>query len=71
MAFRPLTFVVGAPGSQNGFDNSGQAMDSPTWHMQQSNIDPTNAVLKAIADKYKSSSETVVAIAPLNEYALV
>ena len=65
-----LISVLGAPGSQNGFDNSGQKMDNPTWQTQQKNLDRTNAVLKTIADKYKDSVGTVPAIAPLNEYAL-
>ncbi|KAH6917044.1 exo-beta-1,3-glucanase [Coprinopsis sp. MPI-PUGE-AT-0042] len=59
----------GAPGSQNGFDNSGQKMDYPTWHTAQSNVDRTNAVLKTIAGKYKDLTGFVPAIAPLNEPA--
>jgi len=59
----------GAPGSQNGFDNSGQKMDRPTWQTQQINIDRTNAVIKKIASKFKDNSNVVPIIAPLNEPA--
>ncbi|KAG2022873.1 exo-beta-1,3-glucanase [Coprinopsis cinerea AmutBmut pab1-1] len=59
----------GAPGSQNGFDNSGQKMDYPTWHTKQSNVDRTNAVIQRIADLYKDRTGVVPAIAPLNEPA--
>ncbi|EAU92553.1 exo-beta-1,3-glucanase [Coprinopsis cinerea okayama7 len=59
----------GAPGSQNGFDNSGQKMDYPTWHTKQSNVDRTNAVIKRIADMFKDSTAVVPMIAPLNEPA--
>ncbi|KAF8971704.1 glycoside hydrolase superfamily [Flammula alnicola] len=36
----------GAPGSQNGFDNSGQRMGSPTWQTEQSFVDRTDAIIK-------------------------
>lgn len=59
----------GAPGSQNGFDNSGQKMDYPTWHTRQSNVDRTNAVIKTIANMFKDNKYVVPIIAPLNEPA--
>ncbi|PPR01920.1 hypothetical protein CVT24_001259 [Panaeolus cyanescens] len=59
----------GAPGSQNGFDNSGQRMDSPTWHTKQSNVDRTNAVIKRLASMFAGSTGVVPVIAPLNEPA--
>ncbi|TFK19971.1 exo-beta-1,3-glucanase [Coprinopsis marcescibilis] len=59
----------GAPGSQNGFDNSGQKMDYPTWHTQQSNVNRTNEVIKQIANRFKDSTGIVPAIAALNEPA--
>ncbi|KAL0581059.1 hypothetical protein V5O48_000952 [Marasmius crinis-equi] len=58
----------GAPGSQNGFDNSGQKLDHPGWHTQQTNIDITNEVLRMIVDQFGGDS-TVPTIAPLNEPA--
>ncbi|KAF9469829.1 exo-1,3-beta-glucanase [Collybia nuda] len=59
----------GAPGSQNGFDNSGQKMSSPKWHTSSSNIARTNAVIKTIASMFKDSTSVVPIIAPLNEPA--
>ncbi|THH17376.1 hypothetical protein EW146_g3420 [Bondarzewia mesenterica] len=59
----------GAPGSQNGFDNSGQKMSYPTWHTSQSNIDRTNNIIKQIAAEFAGQYQTVAAIAPLNEPA--
>ncbi|KAF5368395.1 hypothetical protein D9758_002194 [Tetrapyrgos nigripes] len=54
----------GAPGSQNGFDNSGQRMDLPTWHTNQDNIDRTKAVMERIANEFDAAI-----YAPLNEPA--
>ncbi|KAF5323382.1 hypothetical protein D9611_005595 [Ephemerocybe angulata] len=59
----------GSPGSQNGFDNSGQKMDAPTWHTKQSHIDRTNAVIKTLANMFKDMADVVPVIAPLNEPA--
>ncbi|KAF9523909.1 exo-1-3-beta-glucanase [Crepidotus variabilis] len=64
-----LIDLHGAPGSQNGFDNSGQVTDTPTWHLDPNNIHRTNAILKKIADTYADQSTVVSAIAPLNEPA--
>ncbi|KAJ3508611.1 hypothetical protein NLJ89_g5658 [Agrocybe chaxingu] len=59
----------GAPGSQNGFDNSGQKMDFPQWHTRQSNIDRTNAIIKRLASMFAGNTGVVPVIAPLNEPA--
>ncbi|VDB95629.1 unnamed protein product [Peniophora sp. CBMAI 1063] len=62
----------GAPGSQNGYDNSGHRLTDttgPTWQTSQNNVDRTNAVLKKIAAEFGSQSETAPIIAPLNEPA--
>ncbi|KAF9041809.1 exo-beta-1,3-glucanase [Hymenopellis radicata] len=59
----------GAPGSQNGFDNSGQKKDYPEWHTQQSYIDRTNNIMKTIASMYRDRADVVSTIAPLNEPA--
>lgn len=59
----------GAPGSQNGYDNSGQKMSYPTWHTSSDNIARTNAIIKTLASWYSSQTDTVVGIAPLNEPA--
>lgn len=59
----------GAPGSQNGFDNSGQRMPSPQWQTQQSYVDRTNAIIKRIIAQFKDMAGVVPVIAPLNEPA--
>ncbi|KAF4604892.1 exo-1,3-beta-glucanase [Pleurotus pulmonarius] len=59
----------GAPGSQNGFDNSGQKKSFPGWHSSSSNIARTNAIIKRIASMFASQTSTVPIIAPLNEPA--
>jgi glucan 1,3-beta-glucosidase len=58
----------GAPGSQNGFDNSGQKMTTPGWQ-QGNTVDRTLAVLRQIQEKYASADydNTVAAIEALNE----
>ncbi|KAG6817924.1 hypothetical protein H0H87_012392 [Tephrocybe sp. NHM501043] len=61
--------LEGVPGSQNGFDNSGQKTDNPSWYLSQSNIDRSNAIIKRLADTYKDKSSVVSAIAALNEPA--
>jgi len=59
----------GVPGSQNGFDNSGQRMSFPQWHSNQTNIDRTNRIMRQIAYEFRYSSQVVSVIAPLNEPA--
>lgn len=58
----------GAPGSQNGFDNSGQLKSFPGWHSNQTNIARTNAVMKRIASEFASQYTVASIIAPLNEF---
>ncbi|KAJ7269416.1 exo-beta-1,3-glucanase [Mycena haematopus] len=61
----------GAPGSQNGFDNSGHKGDA-TWATAGSsgrNVQRTNAVIQKIAALYKNNPSVVPVIAPLNEPA--
>jgi glucan 1,3-beta-glucosidase len=57
----------GAPGSQNGFDNSGQKT-SPGWQ-QGDTVARTLSVLRTIQEKYASSDydDVVAAIENLNE----
>jgi glucan 1,3-beta-glucosidase len=38
----------GAPGSQNGFDNSGQKMSFPQWQSNSNNVARTNAIIKTL-----------------------
>jgi len=58
----------GAPGSQNGFDNSGQRMDKPGWQSGDS-VAQTLSVLQTISNKYAQTQyqDVVVAIELLNE----
>lgn len=59
----------GAPGSQNGFDNSGERMNTPMWHSNTTNVQRTDAIIKTIAGMYKDDTSVVPIIAPLNEPA--
>ncbi|KAH9964095.1 glycoside hydrolase family 5 protein [Russula dissimulans] len=59
----------GAPGSQNGFDNSGHRLSYPQWHSNQTNVDRTNRILAQIAAELSNVTNVVPIIAPLNEPA--
>ncbi|CAD6887278.1 unnamed protein product [Tilletia caries] len=63
----------GVPGSQNGFDNSGQRLDGNTvyWNANSTNAARSKAVLVKIAKLYANDAyrNTVVAIELLNEPA--
>jgi len=54
----------GAPGSQNGYDNSGQLTSSPVWALNKSNVTRTVDALKYIA---KTVGNQVSVIELLNE----
>ncbi|KAJ5960232.1 uncharacterized protein N7479_007382 [Penicillium vulpinum] len=55
----------GAPGSQNGFDNSGKR---GAIHWQQGNtVENTKDALEALAARYKNDGDVVTAIEALNE----
>jgi glucan 1,3-beta-glucosidase len=58
----------GAPGSQNGFDNSGHRISTPGWQSGNT-VKQTLAVLETITQKYAQPSyqDVVVAIELLNE----
>lgn len=60
--------IHGAPGSQNGFDNSGRR-GSVNWHNDEENVKRTRAVLQTIIDDFAKYSDTVTAIELLNEPA--
>ena len=59
----------GAPGSQNGFDNSGHKVSYPGWHTESGAVDRTNAIIKTLASKFADNPSVVPIIAPLNEPA--
>ncbi|CAE6442981.1 unnamed protein product [Rhizoctonia solani] len=65
-----LIDLHGAPGSQNGFDNSGKR-GSATWHTNSQNVARTNAIIKTLAAEFSKPeyTDTVTSIAPLNEPA--
>lgn len=58
----------GAPGSQNGFDNSGHKVPEPLWQAGN-NVNITLSVLNTISSKYSRPEfqDVVVAIQLLNE----
>ncbi|KAF7303151.1 Glycoside hydrolase family 5 protein [Mycena kentingensis (nom. inval.)] len=58
-----------SPGSQNGFDNSGQKLSFPGWHSNSTNVKRTNDIIKTIANMVKNNVANVPIIAPLNEPA--
>ncbi len=62
-----MTVVILAPGSQNGFDNSG-LRNQIEWQTG-SNVAITKDVIRALASKYAQSNynNVVVAIQLLNE----
>lgn len=64
----------GAPGSQNGFDNSGRFLNyTPGWQNTTENIELTSTVLRSIYSKYGSKDfynkygDTILGIEVLNE----
>lgn len=61
----------GVPGSQNGFDNSGQR-GSILWNTEQSYIDRTNAIIKTLAAEFSQSqyANTVSAIGECKAWQL-
>jgi len=59
----------GAPGSQNGFDNSGHRISYPEWQSNSTNVQRTDAIIKTIASMFAGIPQVVSIIAPLNEPA--
>ncbi|EIN13909.1 exo-beta-1,3-glucanase [Punctularia strigosozonata HHB-11173 SS5] len=59
----------GAPGSQNGFDNSGHRVSFPEWQSNSDNVQRTDNIIKTLADMFKDQTNVVTTIAPLNEPA--
>jgi glucan 1,3-beta-glucosidase len=65
-----LIDLHGLPGSQNGFDNSGQKYSYllPQWNPIA--IDSTKYV-KLLAERFKNDTDTVTSLSPVNEPFLV
>ncbi|TFY53027.1 hypothetical protein EVJ58_g9680 [Rhodofomes roseus] len=59
----------GVPGSQNGFDNSGQRMSYPEWQSNSTNVQRTDAIVKTIASMFANNPQVVSIIEPINEPA--
>jgi len=60
----------GAPGSQNGFDNSGHRVSSPQWYTNNTNVQRTDAIIKnQIGPMVNNNYQNVPIVAPLNEPA--
>lgn len=56
----------GVPGSQNGFDNSGQRTSNPTWALEEDNFNQALDVLETIA---REIGDRVEVIQLMNELA--
>lgn len=61
----------GAPGSQNGYDNSGQRLSVPQWQTGDT-VKQTLQVLKTISDQYAQPKyqDVIIGIQLLNEPAM-
>lgn len=70
LGLKMIIDLHGVPGSQNGFDNSGQRMDSPTWQTGDT-VQQTLQILQTISDKYAQPSfqDVIVGIELINEPA--
>ena len=68
LGLKVIIDLHGAPGSQNGFDNSGQRLASPTWTSGDT-VAQTLSVISTIAQKYAQPAyqDVVVGIEALNE----
>ncbi|KAF2713629.1 glycoside hydrolase family 5 protein [Pleomassaria siparia CBS 279.74] len=68
LGLKMIIDLHGAPGSQNGFDNSGERLAQPTWQSGNTTAQ-TLQVLKTISAKYAQASyqDVVVGIELLNE----
>ncbi|THH06679.1 hypothetical protein EW145_g3919 [Phellinidium pouzarii] len=57
--------LSGAPGSQNGFLNSGQTLAVPGWSTNATDVSRTDAIIQTIAGMF--DKDVVSVIEPLNE----
>ncbi|KAF9486591.1 glycoside hydrolase family 5 protein [Pholiota conissans] len=62
-----MLVLYGAPGSQNGFINSGHTLNAPGWPQNQTNIDHTTALIKRLVAMFKDKVDVVPIIGVLNE----
>lgn len=68
VGLKVIVDLHGAPGSQNGFDNSGHRIDKPLWQTGN-NVQRTLNVLNTIQKKYGSAAydDVIAGIELLNE----
>ncbi|GAB7366466.1 hypothetical protein MBLNU230_g8261t1 [Neophaeotheca triangularis] len=68
LGLKVIVDLHGAPGSQNGFDNSGQKVDVPGWR-QNDTVERTLRVLQKIQDHYGNPSydDVIAGVQFLNE----
>ncbi|KJA13867.1 glycoside hydrolase family 5 protein [Hypholoma sublateritium FD-334 SS-4] len=57
----------GAPGSQNGFINSGHFRDAAYWHTNVTNVARTNALMECLAAMFVHKTDVVSVIQVMNE----
>ncbi|QDS71125.1 hypothetical protein FKW77_009783 [Venturia effusa] len=73
LGLKVIVDLHGAPGSQNGFDNSGQVMDSPRWMedggFQGGSSQRTLNIISIISQRYAQSSydDVILGIELVNE----
>lgn len=58
----------GAPGSQNGFINSGHYRDAAYWHTNSTNVARTNELMKSLTAMFEHKTDVVSVIQIINEY---
>ncbi|KAK7037510.1 hypothetical protein VNI00_011002 [Paramarasmius palmivorus] len=61
LGLKIIITLQGLPGSQNGFDGSGQKGDI-SWHKNKQNIDRSSNIVKTLATWYSAQTDVVVAI---------
>ncbi|KAL5494766.1 hypothetical protein ACEPAI_228 [Sanghuangporus weigelae] len=61
--------LYGAPGSQNGFINSGHILSVPEWPFNQTDIDRTLAIIQRLESMFAKYPSVVPIIGALNEPA--
>ncbi|KAK7037514.1 hypothetical protein VNI00_011006 [Paramarasmius palmivorus] len=61
VGLKVIITLQGLPGSQNGFDGSGQK-GNINWHKNKQNIDRSSNIVKALATWYSAQTDVVVAI---------
>ncbi|KAF2637366.1 glycoside hydrolase [Massarina eburnea CBS 473.64] len=68
VGLKVIVDLHGAPGSQNGFDNSGQLVSTPNWQSGDT-VAQTLQILKTITDKYAQTQyqDVIAGIELLNE----